>query len=536
MSKYDKYWEKEAKKNIDKIYDVIEEDEEGREIIHGLPPKAPLYDPVVIKKPLPSTKKILDIPFDRFMNKRSIKSYPVPVLDNLKLVSLNENAMAMPFGSYTYRFQAYPGDIDGMEEIGECCSEADAAKKYAKAIQTVVMEIKLKKMNYYSEIKAGIDPIYNITVGALRNGIFTPNPKLWEKTQSLYDKNLFPVEEYSIIMSILTKDKQLDGDDYDVVEYIYRKYRILRWTADEILKGYKILEDGSKLKLVDAITMDTMTKIDQISLIDGRFVEITNNWHLNWIDENDEWHVFNKKHGVPNDLTKEVDKLYFSNMFYSPFKCLKRMYSYSRYKYIDTGDKKWKYYIKTISPFLMSRISSAYQIKSELDTIVLILTLNRNASPGAISNQINYTKQRISSILEFSDEQVQEMNKNLDIVYIYSTAKSHVDIQLKQLDKVIKMLKGLINYHTIGFLERMGLNPPPRDLLPNPRGYADVVRKPTDDPVNPMKIAMAELVETIGEGCNMCGGEMFDCGGQVQCMQCRDNPQIQLANMLNHNT
>lgn len=475
-------------------------------------------------------------PFDSYLQKRPYpSSYPKSVLDELKLIAINEDTI-IPFGSYTYRFQRYPGDVDGMEEIGLCCSEEEAAKKYVRAIKRIVKKVISKKSHYYSEIKAGINPLFNFSVGILNNGIYYINPDLIDIAKDYCQKEWISVEECKILNNIYltigiiknpSKDEQgQDSNYYDVVEYIFRKHRILRWTADEILAGKKEIEDGSYVSLFDAIQMHTMTKIDEIALIEGRFVEITNNWHLAWIDENEEYHVFNKNEGKPDNLRNEIEKLYFSDMFYSPFKVVKRIYAYSRYMYLQTKQAKWKKYIELVVPLLQGDLSSAYQIKSELDTLVLVLELYKSPSPVAINNELDYAKQRIASVLTFKQESTLiEINNDLDIAI--STSGNVMKIKL--IERVIDRLKKLINWGTIKYLQRVNLNPPPRDLLPDRISYGYVVRHPDSSPINPYKIQKSLVSGTKGEGCETCGGILTD----EKCLQCRDDPHVQLANIIN---
>jgi hypothetical protein len=170
-----------------------------------------------------------------FIEERPLSSYPRKVLEELALVSLNPDKPARPVGSYTYRFQQYPGDIDAMEKIGECCSKEQASKKYVSSIKRIVRNITSKRSHYYSEIKAGINPLFNFSVGVLKNGSFTPNKNLWALAKKYRKQKYITNEEYSIVMSAIgntSGSKVFNSNVYDVVEYIFRKHRILRWSPD----------------------------------------------------------------------------------------------------------------------------------------------------------------------------------------------------------------------------------------------------------------------------------------------------------------
>lgn len=518
--------------NIEKIEQMIDEEEELRSQINVI--KRELSEIGQIGKPEHSMRETIKIPkinrempMEYYLEKRPLSSYPSKVLNELALIAINENSHAKPFGSYTYRFQQYPGDIDGMEEIGECCSKGEAARKYVQAIKRIVKNIVEKRSHYYSEVKAGINPLFDFSIGEMKNGRYTPKKGLLKLIDEYYDKKFITREEYLILMNTIghsSKPKVFDSDVYDIVEYIFRKHRVLRWTSDEIIQGYKKIEDGSIISLYDAIQMNTMTKIDEVALIDGTFIEITNNWHLAWMDKKGNYEIFNEKRGVPEDLPKEIEKLYFSNMFYSPFKTIKRIYSYSRYKLFNTKDSKWKKYIGLVGPLLQSDVSLAYQIKSELDTLVLVLGLYKRPSPATINNQLDNTKQRIASVLSLKEETLKRINNFINIA-IESTIN---ELKIMSINEVINILKRMINYKTIIYLKKVHMNPPPKDLLPNPMNYGYIVREPLDDPKDPVKLQIEVIKLQKSGGCETCGGVLL--GGE--CLTCRDNPYIQLANMI----
>jgi hypothetical protein len=290
------------------------------------------------------------------------------------------------------------------------------------------------------------------------------------------------------------------------------------------MKGNIEIENGKKVSLYDAIQMNTMTKIDEIALINGRFVEITNVWYLAWVDKKGNYDVFDKEAlKYPENLRVEIEKFYFSDMFYSPFKVVKRIYAYSRNRHIYTKNPKWGRYIDLVVPLLQSDVSLAYQIKSELDTLVLVLNLYKRPSPVTINNQLDNIKQKIASVLSIKEETLQQINSFINAAIESSNNKS----KIISIDKVTQMLKNMINYETIGYLSSKGLNPPPKDLLPNVMSYKYITRLSTDDPEDPVD----KIIETLnikGEGCETCGGVLLGGG----CLQCRDDPHMQLANMI----
>ena len=68
---------------------------------------------------MPSLKLTPEKNIDRYLGTVPIKAYPKQILENIKLISFSGlgNELAKPFGSFSYRFQKYPGDIDLIQEF-----------------------------------------------------------------------------------------------------------------------------------------------------------------------------------------------------------------------------------------------------------------------------------------------------------------------------------------------------------------------------------------------------------------------------------
>ena len=119
-----------------------------------------------------------------------------------------------------------------------------------------------------------------------------------------------------------------DGDVSDFIYDLFRDKRILRWTSGEILNGYKIIR-GKRYFLEEALNDKSLVKIDMISNINHSFIEVTNITTIIYKKDNEHIpiglepiHVLN-----PNEIFGAVEDTYFSNKYYSPLKCCKRMYS-----------------------------------------------------------------------------------------------------------------------------------------------------------------------------------------------------------------
>lgn len=436
-----------------------------------------------------------DRDFDRFISNKPMDVYSRDVINEIKLfsTSVDGEMTSTPFGSYMYRLQKYPGDIDLVEDYYCCESAEQTIVKFEKSLKQIVRRIMNTRSHYYSETKVGIDKRFDFDVGQIHNGNFTPNKFLKLILKEYVELEIFSQTEYNVILNILKQPQ--NQDTYDVINNIIRDHRILRWEGYEILQGKKKLPGGVTLPLKLALTVDSLVKIDEITKIDNRFIEVTDIYFLSFgsPEENPEDREF-INHMI-NELDIQIEKLYYSNMFYNPFKMVKRMFSLCRMKKVFP---EFRAILKKLFLFVSSNTSLLYQIKSELDTIILLMNISRPPLK-AIDEQIDHMKNRLATVLEYDNAQVKMLARMInDIV-----SSSSIPDKIILITKLSNEIKQKINYDTIQFLNDEELNPPPSILLPEFATYnRSIVRNRTSNPINPMKIIGSGLV--IGAGCNCC--------------------------------
>lgn len=420
--------------------------------------------------------------FRKYLEKKPESSYSPQVLKEIKLLSYNKNDLAQAFGSYIYRIQKYPGDIDLVDAVYECntvnglkpcTSKSQLISNFAFAIKKIVKDIVELKSHYYSEIKAGLDKRYIFDIGNMEYGIFTPNMDFLNKIDSLYNSELLNDNEYDTIISIL-KNNVINGNGFDTINNILRERYILRWNVHEILQGFKMLPGKKRIELNKALEMNTLCKIDMITLINGRFIEMTNVYGLGYYDK--ELILLNNTADATT-LPLEIEKLYYSNKYYSPFKLVKRIFAYCRHQYLDPtiiNKLPYEQILEKIIPFVSSNVSLLYQIKSELDTIILILEKFKDPSPESIIKQLGEIKNRLSTILEISDDDLNYLLDQINFYYLIKSTKN--DIKIDTLESITYVLKKYINVLTIDYLNSVGMNPPPFIILPSKKlkEYIDI--------------------------------------------------------------
>ncbi len=423
-----------------------------------------------------------------FISIKPRDSYPEDVINEIKLLSFSKDKDATPFGSFIYRIQKYPGDVDLVEEFTDCCTIKEVTKKFAKKLKEMVRKISAKRTHYFTEFKAGVDKRFNVDIGTLQNGIYTPGSQLEEQIKRLIRHKLLPNDEIKAINQTLSK-LIMNGNDYDIIYNIFREHMILRWNVDEILVGVKKLPDRASKKLEQALGEHGHIKIDMVTSINGKFVEVTNFLQLSFIKDGEPVHInidIEENHDIPKMLPIDINRLYYSNFHYNPFKMVKRIYSLTRHNQ-DIA------ILQKILPVISSNISLMYQIKSELDAIMLVLKLYRSPSPKAIFENLDNIKLRLATVLEIGDEELESISTLINKAN--KTKENHKKIEI--LKQIKQKLVDIINYETIIYLDKVGLNPPPSNLLPPKVTYdRSLVRTAFETVENPVKKILGGSIAT----------------------------------------
>lgn len=384
-------------------------------------------------------------------------SYTTKAIENIRLISLNpENSV--PFGSFIYKIQKYPGDIDITETYEDCCTIDEVVNKTAKKLQGIVKNIVALKSHYMTEAKTGedlrYDPGVNI-IGYLDKGNYHINDKTKQNLQAysnkLLKRDLITEEEYETIMAIIAREFPT-AYDYDILYNIFREHRILRWSDKEILKGFKILPEGIKMKLTDALKMKAFVKIDMITNLNGKFIEMTNFFFLvvKKMDGKDYLINFHRDYDVEfvkkraeHELPLEIEKLFFSKYYFNPFKGVKRIWALARH-YKDLS------MINKLKDFISGNISLLYQLKSEIGNMMLLIEKLKSYPKVGINNQIQDIKSRLVYVLELGEDEL-----IVDQWFNNATAINDKYNKYQALNKIKKYMESAINFFTLEYLEHV---------------------------------------------------------------------------------
>lgn len=418
---------------------------------------------------------------DRKVALKTLGSYPKSVVFEAGLLSIEHikahnfgQAGATPFGSYTYRIQKYPGDVDLQERYTFGTSISDVVPEVAKRLGEIVAKIEATPDHFYSEMKIGEDRRFDLELGLCSEGDWVVDPTLLPALRKL--KPLFPADKYRELMSILdpgTAKVVLGWQEYDRVYNLIRDMFVLRWTATEVMSGKKQLPGNRVIGIEEAVNMKAHVKLDIIAILDGKFVEVTNFMLLGYqIPGTDKIQPINADYDFTDEdairyhlrtqLKEEIERLILSTTFFSPFKAIKRIFALAR-NYKNMG------VIQIFSTVVSSNLSLLYQLKSELDAILIVLLGGDSIPVARINQSIDYMKNRIANVLELSDRKLDDFNTQIDRIL---EAKKIAE-KAKLIESFKAAIMDVVNTASLEFLTKVGFNPPARDsgYLPDQLTY-----------------------------------------------------------------
>lgn len=391
---------------------------------------------------------------------RPLSSYTSADINSIKLLSFYKGAV--PFGSATYVIQKYPGDLDLYETVELEGRVDQVIHKFAKILKRKVKEIEAADPPVYiTEIKAGSDPNYELPIGPLVNGIWTPNNENLRK-----------------MLGGLPYMGELDGPSqkkyYEISEKV-RNLKTLRWSPTEIKEGF-LVHEKDVISLEKALHSKSHIKIDTITWLDGRFTEVTNFLLLGAVLDG-KLHLVNTSYdyrdhtqllkSYEDNLRDEIEKLSYSPDF-NIFKATKRMWAFSRvFQDVSLSSMHGREYrrsLEKLTPIVSGNISMIYQIKSEIDAILLVLPciLVEKSYKKHLLEQIEKWKVAFSHVVEWTTPEME------DFIRIAEMTKK---LKSRYFEVLKDNLKEKINSMTLKELRIIGYYPIPSIFLPHPRRY-----------------------------------------------------------------
>jgi hypothetical protein len=393
-----------------------------------------------------------------------IKNKPVEGLttmkinDILNIIRENSNTSVI-FGSYAYSAQYFPGDIDMRSIISACCTPEKVYKATEKILKKINTNLNRKRGIYFGEIKVGYDQRFMID---------PKDPQFKTKITKLYNDGLLEDDEADFIMNLYDKG---DKDSIDELNETFRLLYVLRWSREEIKKGSKKMRGNKKITLLDAIRQGTKIKIDLWASVQGRYIEVSNFYYMILYDPaKDIFQVLNVSPEKLNSdyitqMKAEVRKL-SSPLFLNYFKMAKRMWLVAR-------ATKNKQLLDQLTPLFQGSLARLNQIKTDAETIMLILNGVKSPPYQTLIEQIDNFKTRLSYVNDI-DLDFEKVYEYLDNIlnnykrYTYRFTKKMLKITNNNLDLFVKYIKEVIKKNTLAYLTSKNLYPVPSSFFSIP--------------------------------------------------------------------
>jgi hypothetical protein len=381
--------------------------------------------------------------------------YSSDAVDVLNAMSFTNGENMLILGSMSVRHQLYAGDYDGYEIINNDNLKLETyLNMLVEKFKSNIKKLQSINSTYIADIKCGeIEEwkILNDDIIIKNNSILNYNEKYSKnKLMNVYNSNIINKDEF------LELDKKLKSS-ITIKDYLELKdmckFHIVRWKASEILKGTKILKDGStKYTLKNGINSDSLCKMDVVSLVqNNRFTDFSVIYQFN----------YNKKplNKVILDLEQSLKEnilVYFMKKNY--FKMSKRIYALSKYR----KDNKT---INLLTKLFNSDLGIIYQIYGDIGTLEYIIENVNNLPKEKIVFEIEQFKHRLSNIT--LNEYLKERTKILDIInYLTDVDFSNKQKILDNLLKLRKYLESIMNDYTEVYLKDINYLPVQKRFLP----------------------------------------------------------------------
>ncbi|AYV82191.1 MAG: V21, partial [Homavirus sp.] len=326
----------------------------------------------------------------------------IDILNVMTIQDVTKDSDKVPaVGSYRWKAQKYPGDIDMLEFYHvEDISEEVAIGKISDALQKVANDIDKHSELILADFKCGYDDRFHKFIknlGDLRGSYVSMDMvEYFERDIFGYNKPVC-VSELNNLVSIgaITdefKEKvvgllppTMTGQKYSEIYGLMRNFYILRWSLNEIENGAKVIlpripnKETHVVKLKDAIPHDTLCKIDMWAKVFGRWTELTNLYQFT--------HTNNSGGKVPIgfyfrntvDEGTETDIIYYSSQEHEkPYKLAKRIWNRAILKVshemvTNTVDPTQLFILKTLFPFFSSDITILGQSMADIELFITAL-------------------------------------------------------------------------------------------------------------------------------------------------------------------
>jgi hypothetical protein len=155
----------------------------------------------------------------------------------------------------------------------------------------------------------------------------------------------------------------------------------LRWTYENIKN-----RNNNGVSFEDALRQKGMIKLDIITLLNGRFIEISEVYNI-YLDGSSNYDA--SKESIMSDIQKEMNDHFREGNY---MKVLKRFYSLKKLE----DENKYKYMLNNLVDYFNSPVGLLYRCKSDLETLLIVID-SYKFDLEEIRNSLQYLKEIISA-------------------------------------------------------------------------------------------------------------------------------------------
>ena len=383
-----------------------------------------------------------------------LKKYPADytpeVLQVIKAMSFTEGKRVKLVGSFTLRNQVYAGDVDGLEFV-----PVRSISALVNKFKDVVRRVMALPTTYISDIKCGSVEEWKVIpdTATIKEGrvVGYDATKIKAKVKKLYDTNVIDESEYTYANRLLKSNP-------NAVEFLAirreLRYNILRWTPKEVIKGYKILQDGRKYTLEMGVVAPTITKMDVVSWVNGnRFTDF------------EMIYEFHKGKAVLNKGLADMDIAIRENILVlrregNYFKMAKRMFALARYY-------KWKHDLKPLSELFNIDLGRLNSIYGDAEALNFIIEEAENIPKDKVLSEAQQFVGRLANVTIPTymrrEPKIMRIVRRLQDPKLYTADN---ETMLSLLDKLRGEIYEILQNYTLRYLREQRLYPLATKYLP----------------------------------------------------------------------
>lgn len=339
------------------------------------------------------------------------------------------------------------GDIDLIQNK---TGQYKDYKTFYNFLLKVLDNIDKDDTTYFLEIKSGIDADSLVDIGYIDTTQINMIDDLSESINNYNYNDIVRDMKHKKMDDILhyVKKKPSFKDWLQLYEQLRLKWT-LRWTMEEVRKGYKMGRLGNKITFKETLYQPAFTKIDTIKIVDDRIISVDMTYYLSSYSVK----TFN------NSLLVNMFRMYYDGKY---VKVIKRLLAYYRIFKKDSINEiidLWKFLIT---------YDGLIKVKSYTDILIEFI----NKSKFKYSNEINRQLNNVITFIGLIDNRVypesqqeklaNEMRKL--IAFVNNKKEKQFD---SLLIKVLRHIDNFLNKKALNHLKQYNFIPFKKEFIPS---------------------------------------------------------------------